>query len=104
MIFETFLVKKNIDNYNSLSDDIKNNTDIYNEFMKTYFNFSDPLTWIRIIIMSIPIVLAGILSWRCNAKEHTVIRIINLLIAMLFSDIYILYYVIYRILLKNKCY
>lgn len=49
-------------------------------------------------------VLAVYLSWECTISEGSkVVRVLYAVIAFLFSYIYIIYYVIYRLLMDNKC-
>ena len=47
--------------------------------------------------------IAGSLSWRCNKNASPIIRSINLLVSLLFSSLYIVYYFFYRILLGVPC-
>tara|TARA_B110000208_G_C11799476_1_gene441230 strand:+ start:3637 stop:3936 length:300 start_codon:yes stop_codon:yes gene_type:complete len=48
--------------------------------------------------------IAGYLVWECNNKENIIFKILLTLVAMSFSEIYILYYAFYRVFLGNKCY
>ena len=48
-------------------------------------------------------IIAGYLSWQCNAKDNIFIRIVITFFSVLFSEIYILYYSIYRVYMGNKC-
>lgn len=43
--------------------------------------------------------LAGFLSWRCNSKEYTGMRILYTLTAFSYGILYLIYYVIIRLLL-----
>lgn len=54
---------------------------------------------LKIILSSI----AGYLVWDCNSNSHIIIKVLLTLIAILFSEIYIIYYAIYRIFMGNKC-
>ena len=57
-----------------------------------------------LIILKLLIILIAIyLAWNCNAQSPILIRLLYTIIASLFSGFYILYYSIYRILLKNDC-
>ena len=47
--------------------------------------------------------IAGSLSWRCNKNASPIIRSINLVVSLLFSSLYIVYYFLYRILLGVPC-
>lgn len=83
MIIETFLYNRNVENrkcnYNKM------------RFMLMILS--------KLISMSIALYLA----WDCNKDAKTFFKILVLIFALLFSDVYILFYLIYRILLKNKC-
>jgi hypothetical protein len=48
-------------------------------------------------------IIAGTLVWQCNSKEHLLVKIIFTILAVMFSEIYILYYAIYRTYMGNKC-
>jgi len=48
-------------------------------------------------------IIAGYLSWRCGAADNIFIRVLVTIFAVLFSEIYILYYSIYRVYMGNKC-
>ena len=48
-------------------------------------------------------IIAGYLSWKCSAKDNIFIRVLITIFAVLFSEIYILYYSIYRVYMGNKC-
>ena len=105
MILETFAINKS---YNKYVDKVEEG-----EYNKSYFDFCgelcnnkqlSPHIIIAIVLSVITIIVAGVLAWRCNAKEHFIYRCMNTFLAILFSDIYVLYYLIYRVILKNKCY
>ena len=50
------------------------------------------------------IVIAIYLAWECNKNNKSIMfKILIILISLLFSDFYILFYLIYRVILKNKC-
>ena len=56
------------------------------------------------LAFSLPfMIVAGILAWRCNRNENMVLRVLITLVAAMFSTIYILFYLIYRIILKHPC-
>lgn len=105
MILETFVINKS---YNEYVDKVEDET-----YKKSYFDYCNelcnpekftPQLIIAIVLSLITMVVAGVLAWRCNAKEHVVYRCINTFLSIIFSDIYVLYYLIYRVILKNKCY
>ena len=105
MILETFVTNKL---YTEYIDKIEEKT-----YTDSFFDYCydvckrdimSPQFIIAIVLSLITVVVAGILAWQCNAKEHPVYRVINTLLSVLFCDIYILYYLVYRVILKNKCY
>ena len=55
------------------------------------------------IIKLILSIIAGYLVWNCNSKENLFTKIIFTILAVAFSEIYILYYGIYRVYMGNKC-
>jgi len=104
MIIETFVSNKLYEKYQEESKNGYNN-DFLTFCHQLYMNYrNNPVLIIAIIISTISSIAAGMLAWNCNIREHGFIRIVNTLIAVMFNEIYILYYVIYRVLLKNKCY
>ena len=64
--------------------------------------------WIKVAILSLlklmTIMIAFYLAWECNKKSMIILRILNTLIALMFSDIYIIYYLIHRKIYGIKCY
>jgi len=63
--------------------------------------------WIKIFIMLFVklalSLIAGYLSWKCSAKSDMLLRILFTFIAIMFSEVYIVYYTIYRVTMGNKC-
>ena len=55
------------------------------------------------IIKLILSIIAGSLVWNCNSKENLLLKIVFTVLAVMFSEIYILYYAIYRIYMGNQC-
>lgn len=47
---------------------------------------------------------AAYLSWECNRNTHTVLRVVYAVLAFIFGLFYLIYYAIYRVVLKKKCY
>jgi len=43
------------------------------------------------------------LAWNCNATSSNVERILYTLIAGLFSSLYLIYYLVKRVILNKKC-
>ena len=48
-------------------------------------------------------IIAGYLSWDCNGKQGNLLRIVYTVLAVIFSGIYLLFYLIYHVLLNNSC-
>ena len=105
MILETFVTNNLYNDYLDKVEEKKYTDSFFDYCDEAYANMKmSPYFIIAIIISLITTVVAGILAWQCNAKEHIVYRCINTLLSIIFSDIYVLYYLIYRVILKNKCY
>ena len=49
------------------------------------------------------IVVAGYLAWDCNKNQPPALRFLITTIAIIFSGVYILFYVIYRNILNVEC-
>lgn len=58
---------------------------------------------IACIIKFILVIIAGHLCWKCNSGENVFIRIIFTMISSVFSEIYILYYAVYRVYMGRSC-
>lgn len=105
MILGTCLLQSGIENFQNFENyEERDLLEVCYQTIKKFYNFSNPWGWTLFLMSLIPVILAGILSWQCNEKENIFIRILNLLIAIIFNEIYIIYYIIYRVILKNKCY
>jgi hypothetical protein len=44
------------------------------------------------------------LSWQCTTKEPTLNRVLYAAVAALFSYLYLMYYLVYRVLMAVPCY
>lgn len=51
----------------------------------------------------IMVIAAGYLAWNCNLGQTPLMRIIYTLLAVIFSGLYLVYYVVYHILMGNPC-
>ena len=60
---------------------------------------------IHMVIALIALVMAVVLSWRCNtmAGESMGMKILYAVIAALFNYIYLIYYFVYHVLMGNSC-
>jgi hypothetical protein len=105
MILETFVANKVYSEYVDQVDDGKYKNSFFDYCADTCRNYlSSPYLIFGFLLSLTTGIVAYVLAWKCNAKEHIIYRVINSLLAMAFSDIYVVYYLIYRVLLKNKCY
>ena len=60
--------------------------------------------WISLGIAKIALmIIAFILAWRCNVSVGFLFRVFVSILAALFSEIYVIYFFIYRTLLGYKC-
>jgi hypothetical protein len=63
--------------------------------------------WVQVTIACtirlILTIIAGYLSWNCSASSPLILRILITFASLLFSEIYIIYYAIYRVYMGNKC-
>lgn len=48
-------------------------------------------------------ILAGYLAWNCSARETQPMRILYTVLACLFSGLYLIYYLVWRVLMNNPC-
>ena len=47
--------------------------------------------------------IAVFLSWKCNHSENLFVRVLISTLSGMFSELYIIFYAVYRIYLGNKC-
>lgn len=70
---------------------------------------SKPLSyWIKLsFIIMLKIVLAcivGYLSWNCNKNTNIVLRGLVFIVSIIFSEVYMIYYAIFRSLMGYRCF
>jgi hypothetical protein len=105
MIIETFITNKVYSEYIDQVDEDKYQHSFFDYCNDACQNYAkSPYLIFAIILSLITGIVACILAWKCNSKEHIIYRIINTFLAATFSDIYVVYYLIYRVILQNKCY
>ena len=68
---------------------------------KSTFSFMNILLYFLYLIIFI---IALMVAWDCNKETKGVCKYIMVWIAGMFDSIYLLFYLIYRIILGNKCY
>lgn len=70
-------------------------------------NNIDSKEWVKImlvfLIRLVLMIIAGYLSLDCNKNSNIIIRILFMFFSAIFSEVYILYYTIYRIIMGNSC-
>ncbi len=63
--------------------------------------------WLKVFFISflklILFYIVGKLSWECNQKNNIFLRLIFTFFSIIFSEIYIIYYAIYRTFMGNTC-
>ena len=73
--------------------------------LKKLFNKQTKTTlFIMLIIKAILVYIAFSLSWECSSRDSAYMRLFTTAIAAVLSPFYIVYYLIYRIIMGNKCY
>ena len=106
MIIETLLYNQ-LQDLNTVNEHFENQEtdDINIEISNKNKQWCNPKlkVYLLIIIKIISTSIAVYLAWDCNRKTKKWFKYIILILAALFSDFYILFYFIYRILLKNEC-
>ena len=89
MLIESYLFNS-VFNNNSR----ENFVDSQPNFIKRFIIFL-----LEVFIMSV----AGFLAWNCNGNQTTLPRVLLTVLSVMFSGLYILFYVIYHVILQNKC-
>jgi Na+/H+ antiporter NhaC len=79
--------------YNNTSDDESDDYKMKNHYKKK----------INMILSLLITTIAVYLAWKCNKHESMGLRVLYSLFAGLFSGIYLLYYLVVRVFLNNKC-
>ena len=59
--------------------------------------------YVVIVIKVILSIISFGLTWDCSKNSNVFLKLIYGIIAIIFSEFYILYYAIYRICMGNKC-
>ena len=63
--------------------------------------------WLKVFFVSILklvlVLIVGKLAWECNKSQTFILRVMYTTIACMFSELYIIYYAIYRTYLGNSC-
>jgi hypothetical protein len=47
--------------------------------------------------------IAASLAWGCNSSQNIILRFLITIIAILFSEFYVIYYAFYRVFMGNNC-
>ena len=63
--------------------------------------------WLKVygfmLIKLVISIIAAYFSWQCTGKDSMFLRILYVFFAIMFSEIYLIYYIIYRVYMGNKC-
>ena len=72
-----------------------------------HFENKDTFHWVQFylicILQVVLTLIAGKLSWECSGSLRTSLRVFYTIISGIFSELYIIYYAIYRVFMGNKC-
>lgn len=69
------------------------------------FHWSDILFVIFLLIISIfGVIISGMVAYKCNKYSNGFFRFFAVLLAIIFSDIYVYYYLIRYVLMGQSCY
>ena len=104
MIIETLLYNQ-IKDLNNLNEHFENqNSDdvVVSHKDKQWCN-PKLKVYLLIVLKIISTSIAVYLAWDCNRKTNKLFKYVIIILAALFSDFYILFYFIYRILLNKPC-
>jgi len=64
------------------------------------FSFDGILSFVTTLAL---MMLAGYLCWKCNEGTEMFLKVIYVILAVVFNWIYLIYYFIWRYLLKHSC-
>jgi|UniRef100_A0A6C0BKS6 hypothetical protein len=70
------------------------------EATKSSFNTDSIISWITSLVF---MGLAGYLCWSCNVSSDFPLRIIYTVLSIVFSWIYLIYYLLYHYIMGNAC-
>lgn len=63
--------------------------------------------WLKVFFVSILklilVLIVGKLAWECNKSQTLLLRVFYTSFAVMFSELYIIYYAVYRTYLGNTC-
>jgi hypothetical protein len=72
-----------------------------------HFEDKGTFHWIKFylicVLQVVLTLIAGKLSWECSANVRLATRTFYTVISGIFSELYIVYYAIYRVFMGNKC-
>lgn len=110
MIIETFLFnklkKEHFENENKHKNKQKHKKKDKLTLKESLQKCNIPKMQFMLLVLSklISMTIAIYLAWNCNKNSKSLFyKILIVLIAVIFSDIYILFYIVYRLILKNNC-
>jgi succinate dehydrogenase hydrophobic anchor subunit len=59
---------------------------------------------VNIVLYILIFIIAIIVSWDCNKEVSGILKFIYVIIAGMFNTFYLIFYMVYRLWLGNKCY
>lgn len=102
MLTYGFMIHKIINKQNNHS--MKKETFLNQEAFEK-FHWSDILFVILLLLISIfGVIISGMVAYKCNKHSNGFFRFFAVLLAIIFSDIYVYYYLIRYVLMGQSCY
>ena len=102
MITYGYMIHKMI---NKQNDYLLNKENFLNQEAFEKFHWSDILFVILLLLISIfGVIISGMVAYKCNKHSNGFFRFFAVLLAIIFSDIYVYYYLIRYILMGQSCY
>jgi len=69
---------------------------------KSYWHWAQVYT--ACILQIILITIVAKLAWSCNKQSSTIMRVLITTVSSILSEVYIIYFAIYRVFMGNKCF
>ena len=102
MITYGYMIHKMI---NKQNDYLLNKENFLNQEAFEKFHWSDILFVILLLLISIfGVIISGMVAYKCNKHSNGFFRFFAVLLAIIFSDIYVYYYLIRYVLMGQSCY
>ncbi len=102
MITYGYMIHKMI---NKQNDYLLNKENFLNQEAFEKFHWYDILFVILLLLISIfGVIISGMVAYKCNKHSNGFFRFFAVLLAIIFSDIYVYYYLIRYVLMGQSCY